>query len=334
MNTTPGSRDILVSTIVPCFQAEHVVEGAIRSALAQTHRRHEVIVIDDGSTDGTLQRVGEIHDARLRVFSQRNAGTASARNLGLAHARGEYIAFLDADDRWFPEKLATELETLLRQRDPRGAAYSWFFAVDDGGRLLNSSRRVTHEGDILEALLDEECFLIPTTSLYHRDVFETIGAFDPTHFHEDHEFALRAARGFRFYPTRRRLAVYRQSLSGKCRSLLSSYDRAYREELSLVDTMRPLLGPEQLRRLRQNQIRSLFFRFLMYGFDDSARRLAPEVDVAALRGRKGHLAKLYLRTGINLFPAVRRTVQAFTGVTRGRRWTPFVLRRGVALAYE
>lgn len=99
----------LVSCIVPVFNGERFLREALDSILAQTHRPLDVIVVDDGSTDGTAAIVST-YGAKLRYLRQRNAGPAAARNLGLTVARGDYVAFLDADDLWHHEKLALQLE--------------------------------------------------------------------------------------------------------------------------------------------------------------------------------------------------------------------------------
>jgi glycosyltransferase involved in cell wall biosynthesis len=106
----------LVSVVIPAYDAAWCVARAIDSVLAQSFRDFEVIVVDDGSTDGTadvLSRYGDV----LRIVSKSNGGMSSARNAGIRAARGTYIAFLDADDRWLPEKLARQIEMLAAHPD-------------------------------------------------------------------------------------------------------------------------------------------------------------------------------------------------------------------------
>jgi glycosyltransferase involved in cell wall biosynthesis len=99
----------LVSCVVPVFNGERYLAEALESVLGQTYRALEVIVVDDGSTDGTPAVVGTF-GARVRCVTQPNAGLAAARNRGLAAATAELIAFLDADDLWLPEKIACQVE--------------------------------------------------------------------------------------------------------------------------------------------------------------------------------------------------------------------------------
>jgi glycosyltransferase involved in cell wall biosynthesis len=324
----------LISVIIPCYQAEATIAGAVGSALAQTHDLLEVIVVDDGSTDNSLARLATIADDRLRIIRQANGGTAKARNRALDETRGEYVAFLDADDRWFPQRLEGDLAVIARMGDPKCIVYGWFYAVDDHGRFLNESRSPSFQGQIFTDLIESENFLLPSVCLFHRDVFAEVGQFDPQHFHEDHEFALRATKRFRAYPARQRLTVYRQAMDGKCRGILSDYARAYDEEISIVQSLVPMLDRTQLATFRQNQLRSLLYRFLMYGFNQSAKKLLPEVDLSRLRGPKGLLTRFYAATAVNAFPVLRSAIQNYNQSARRSAWKRLLEREGVTLAYD
>jgi len=324
----------LVSVIVPVYQGERLIVGAVRSALQQTHRALEVLVVDDGSTDKTLERLGEIDDPRLHILRQPNSGTAVARNAALEGARGRYVAFLDADDRWFPEKIATELAVLERSTEP-AIAYSCHYAVDDAGRLLHASPLRTHCGRAFDLLLDGEDFLMPSLCLFDRRIFERIGTFAPQCFHEDYEFVLRATRLFPIYPTGQRLAVYRQTTSGKCRAILSDYDRALAEELRIVRELRAALSSDELSRLRCNVLRGLYLRFLMYGFSRHARRILGEIDLSDLRGSaKASIGLIFARTGLNFVAPARALLQSLNRVRAQGRWRRELARRGLELRYE
>ena len=102
----------IISIIIPVYNAEKTIESTINSVLNQTFIDFELIVINDGSTDSTLEIVHKITDPRLKVFSYANANQAASRNRGIAKATGEYIAFLDADDLWTPDKLESQINML------------------------------------------------------------------------------------------------------------------------------------------------------------------------------------------------------------------------------
>jgi glycosyltransferase involved in cell wall biosynthesis len=325
----------LVSVIIPVYQGERLILGAVRSALRQTHRALEIWVVDDGSTDRTLERLASIDDTRLHIVHQDNAGTAAARNAALSHARGQYIAFLDADDRWFPQKIATELAVLERGPEPIAIAYSSHYAVDDAGRLLHAAPLRRHAGNAFELLLDTEDFLMPSLCLFDRRIFDAIGMFAPKRFHEDHDFILRASRLFPIYPTGQRLAVYRQTTSGKCRAILHDYEFARSEELALVDQLGPALSLNEVSRLRRNVVRSLYLRFLMYGFSRHARRLLDEVSLDDLRGSaKASLGLLFAKTRLNLMAPARLSLQAFNRVSAQGWWRRELANCGLELCYE
>ena len=98
-----------VSVVIPAYNAEEYIAETLDSVLSQNYSDYEILVIDDGSTDHTGEVLAHYGD-RIHLFQKPNGGPASARNLGLKHARGRYIAFLDSDDLWHPEKLARQVE--------------------------------------------------------------------------------------------------------------------------------------------------------------------------------------------------------------------------------
>ena len=199
-----------VSVVVPAFNAERTVPDALRSVLAQTFTDVEVIVIDDGSRDGTLAVVGEIADPRLRVASFPNGGVATARNHGIPLARGELVAFIDADDRWTPDKLEAQVAALARC-PAAGAAYSWTVNVDEAGRERSRQRPVFFEGDVLRELLVENFTCSGSNILVRRAAFESVGDFDTSlGVSEDWELCVRLAARWPFALVPRYQVLYRQ----------------------------------------------------------------------------------------------------------------------------
>jgi glycosyltransferase involved in cell wall biosynthesis len=125
----------LVSVIIPVYNVENYLADTIRSVLAQTYDHFEVILVDDGSTDGSLALAQQFSDPRIKIIRQRNRGLAGARNTGIRHARGEYLAFLDSDDLWLPEKLAFHVQH-LGENPQVGISFSRSSFIDSQGHPL------------------------------------------------------------------------------------------------------------------------------------------------------------------------------------------------------
>lgn len=126
---------IKVSVVIPAYNVSTFIEDAINSVLAQSYDNFEVIVVDDGSTDDTASIVKRYDDWRIRLVSQRNRGLAGARNTGIGLAEGEYVAFLDADDLWRPEKLREHVQH-LDENPEVGVSYSVSQFMDESGKPL------------------------------------------------------------------------------------------------------------------------------------------------------------------------------------------------------
>jgi glycosyltransferase involved in cell wall biosynthesis len=160
----------LVTCIVPCFNGARYLGAALDSILAQTHRRLEVIVVDDGSTDGSVDVVTGYGD-RVRYHRRPNGGPGAACNTGLALASGEFVAFLEQDDIWLPEK--TERQLADFERDPElqySVAHVQNFWAPE---LIDDARR--YEG--LPVMQPVPGYVVQTL-LARRSAFETVGAFD------------------------------------------------------------------------------------------------------------------------------------------------------------
>ncbi len=137
-------KDPILSVVIPAYNVRDFIEDAVKSALAQKFDDFEVIVVNDGSTDDTLELLEKIDDPRLRIITQTNGGLSAARNTGVKNARGEIIGFLDGDDIWFPDKAKEHMK--IMQDDPQiGITYSYSaYMQEDGkfsGQLLVSKKK-------------------------------------------------------------------------------------------------------------------------------------------------------------------------------------------------
>ncbi len=181
----------MISVVVPAYNCASWLPEAIDSLLAQTYREREIVVVDDGSTDQTpavLARYGD----RIRVVRSANGGLAAARNLGLAHARGEYVAFHDADDVALPDRLAVLLDFV--QRTPGvEAVFADGERMDTGRRIVPGEMNARLAGRRVGAA---DLFVgFPAyfqASLVPRAAFAAAGAFDPSfRIHPDNDYAFR-----------------------------------------------------------------------------------------------------------------------------------------------
>ena len=173
MMTTKAPTMNRVSVVIPAHNAETFIDETVDSALAQTHPDIEVIVVDDGSTDGTLARLACFGD-RIITVRQTNAGVAAARNAGAAIATGEWIAFLDADDIWLPGKIECQL------RDAHAPlTYTNRLNIGARGDLPEVQSDVTpmRKGDAFLPLLVEGNFITASSVMVRRDVFQQMGGF-------------------------------------------------------------------------------------------------------------------------------------------------------------
>jgi len=172
-----------VSVVMPLYNKVGYVGAAIRSVLDQTFTDLELVVVDDGSTDGSAEVVQGLADRRIRLLRQENAGAPAARNAGIAAARGRWVAFLDADDTWRPEKLARQLAVLEREPDLVWAAGAY---VRTRPGPITIEQNVPDQGwlrapEVLEdgllALTDAWC-LWTGTVMVRRDILSQLGGFD------------------------------------------------------------------------------------------------------------------------------------------------------------
>ena len=188
-----------VSVIIPTYNRPQYIGRAIESALAQTLQDVEIIVVDDGSQPPAREIVSR-YEANAQgvpvryLYLQPNQGPSAARNAGLREARGEYVAFLDDDDRWHPEKLARCVEA-LRKHPEAGWVYHRIESVDaERGPILSFPAVVT--GRTYRDLF-KQFYAFPATVVMRRECLETVGVFDASfRLNEDYEFFLRLARGY------------------------------------------------------------------------------------------------------------------------------------------
>jgi glycosyltransferase involved in cell wall biosynthesis len=188
-----------ISVIIPTYERAASLARAINSVLEQTFRDFEIIIVDDASKDNTREVVKAIGDQRIRYLRhERNQKEAGARNTGVSNARGEYVAFLDDDDEWLPDKLRRQVDLLDRSPPYVGVVYTGSIKIDRGnGKTFRVTP--TKRGNLFEELLIHNCVGTPSTILLKRKCFETVGLFDPNIvFGPDYDMWIRLAEKYHF----------------------------------------------------------------------------------------------------------------------------------------
>ncbi len=203
----------LVSIIIPTFNRKRFVAEAIDSCLSQTYDQVEIIVVDDGSTDGTADFLRVKYGDSVRLLVGSNQGPGIARNRGIAEARGEFIHFLDADDRLHEEKIKIGIDVFRRFPDVCVLYTHFQFVASDGGTPLETPAFERFSDDVFcELLRQTGCRILTSSSMFRASALRAVGGFaDDPKFRsaEDWDLFLRLAAKFKFHAIDRRL-VYRR----------------------------------------------------------------------------------------------------------------------------
>jgi glycosyltransferase involved in cell wall biosynthesis len=190
-------RNPLVSVIIPTYNRGWIIKEAIDSVLAQDYRDFELIVVDDGSTDNTPE-VLDAYRGTIKVFRQENKGVSAARNRGIAEASGRFIAFLDSDDLWLPQKLSRQVEFFNTTPDALICQTEEVW-IRSGVRVNPKKRHQKPSGMIFEPSL-ALCLVSPSAVMIRRSLLEIVGNFDETlPACEDYDLWLRISCRFPVY---------------------------------------------------------------------------------------------------------------------------------------
>jgi len=242
-----------ISVIIPAYNAEKTIKETIESVLSQTLSQFEIIVINDGSQDKTLEVVSRILDPRLKVLSYPNAGVSVSRNRGISQAAGDYVSFLDADDLWTPDKLETQLKAL--QANPKAAvAYSWTDWIDESGQFLRSGGHISVNGDVYAKLLLRDFVESGSNPLIRRQALTEVGGFDKSlNLAADWDMWLRLAARYEFVAVPSSQILYRVSPN----SMSSNVWKMEAESLQIIERAFAV-APESLQHLKREVLGSRY----------------------------------------------------------------------------
>jgi O-antigen/teichoic acid export membrane protein/glycosyltransferase involved in cell wall biosynthesis len=290
-----------VSVYIPTYNYGRFLGEAIQSVLDQTFPDWELIVVDDGSTDDTREVVESFADPRIHYVYQENQGNPAARNTALRMVRGEYIACLDGDDIWLPEKLEKQVAQLDALPPAVGLVYSDLYLFNDGddtitGRFLRG--RKPPRGRVLAELLPEKsAFIVDTVALIRREVFDKVGLYDEKlQTYEDWEMWVRMANSYEVEALDEPLARFRRHASSLSADVEKMYRHGHAAKTKVMTSYS--LTPNERRALRGN----LAYDAYCYGVDQlrlGRRGKAWMAFFRAVRLRPGE-RKTYVHLGLPL----------------------------------
>lgn len=243
----------LISVIIPAYNSQATIQETIESVLEQTFPDFEIIVVNDGSQDSTLEIISRIQDPRLKIFSYANSGASVSRNRGFAQSQGEFIAFLDGDDLWTKDKLESQL-TALQNNPQADIAYSWSDCIDENSQFLRRGGYAKANGNIYAQLLLLDILENGSNPLIRRQAVADVDGFDESLLAgQDWDFYLRLAVNHEFILVPHRHIFYRvsnQSMSVNVWRLetagLEVITRAFNQ------------APDSLQHLKQDSVGNLY----------------------------------------------------------------------------
>lgn len=226
-----------ISVVIPAYNSEQFLKKCIDSVLAQTLLPEEIIVVDDGSTDGTAQFMQDMVKKHtfIQYLFQENAGPATARNTGIKNAQGEWIAFLDADDTWVSDKLEKQINVVLSDAKIRLVCSGRYRIEEDGQRIKNCVGDSLSE-NVYQDLWTIGNFIVTSSVVVHRKCFEVVGMFNEDVKilgSEDYEMWFRIVNKFEMQYLNEPLVNYYVSMSGFNRS---NFQRAYDAQRYVLET--------------------------------------------------------------------------------------------------
>lgn len=204
-----------VSVIIPCYNHEQYIQACIQSIIGQTYPDIELIIIDDGSKDRSVEKIRELEAqcrqrfVRYRFLHRANRGLSATLNEALALSSGTYVCFIASDDLMYPEKTTQQAAYLERHPDV-AAVFGHVDLIDESGRITGELLAGQTEYSFSEILTSRHCYLAPT-QMYRRSLFEAVGGFDEQVKIEDWDLLLRISRnGSRMANLPAKLCQYRQ----------------------------------------------------------------------------------------------------------------------------
>jgi len=254
----------MVSVIIPSYNCGPYVTRAIESVLGQTYKEYEIIIVDDGSTDNTKKIVEKyLNFKNINYIYQKNKGVAVARNTGIINAKGNYIAFLDADDYWVQEKLAVQIKVFEKKPDLELIHSNVYVAYENSTKIdkycMNINYNKLSQKKLVEKILFWEADISMPSVIIKRIVFDRVGYFDEKLTYlgcEDREFFLRAFPKIKTFFLNDYLAYYFQRKN----SLTKKFDKMQEGREYLIEKI--IMGTDYFK--NKNKIRRICYSKLYF----------------------------------------------------------------------
>jgi glycosyltransferase involved in cell wall biosynthesis len=223
-----------VSVIIPTYNRAEFVRAAINSVLRQTFQSFEVIVVDNGSTDHTKDIVQEFTDSRIKYLRIGvNNGVSPARNLGILHSSGKYVAFLDDDDEWLPEKLQLQVSVMENSPPAVGGVYTGLYKVERSSGSLIEQIKPSKRGNLFDELCIENCIGTASTVLLRKECVTKAGLFDENIVvGEEYDLWIRISREFNFECIDKPLVNYSLHMNNATMNYMNSATIDYSDVIS------------------------------------------------------------------------------------------------------
>lgn len=189
-----------VSVVIPSYNRAAYLRSAIASVLNQSFQDFEIIVVDDASKDDTNEVIRSFNDLRINyVRHELNKGVSAARNTGIKNSSSDYIAFLDDDDEWLPEKLWKQINLLENSSPKIGGVYTGYVVIDRSSGEILDQRVHTKKGNIFDELIEANLIGATPSLLFRKECFNRVGLFDENmSFSEDWDMWIRISKEFHF----------------------------------------------------------------------------------------------------------------------------------------
>lgn len=197
-----------ISVIIPVYNSCDTIANTIDSVLNQDYRNIEIIVVNDGSTDGLFELLSNNYIDNIKLITTVNRGVSSARNTGINNSTGNYIAFLDSDDIWAPDKLSKQIK-LIESCSDYCVCYTDRYLINMNSEILITKNRKHHTGDILNKIIVSN-FICLSSVIIKKECFETCGYFDENlTVSEDYDLWIRISSRYKFIYLDEKLVYYR-----------------------------------------------------------------------------------------------------------------------------